>query len=66
MAETEYERLEGRRKQALIFIRNRRKILRSVPPEQKRAYLKACDDAWKEGRECPPFPWGRVPSAVEL
>ena len=63
---TEYEKLEERRKKALIFIRNRRKILRLVPPDQKKAYLKACDDAWKTGESCPPWPFGRVPSTLEL
>jgi hypothetical protein len=66
MAETEYERLERRRKAALIFIRNRRKILRSVPPEEKKAYLMACEEAWDRGEECPKFPWGKVSSVVEL
>ena len=66
MAETEYELLDRRRKQALIFIRNRRKILRSVPPEEKKAYLKACDEAWDRGESCPPFPWGKVSSTIEL
>lgn len=66
VVETEYERLMSRRKAALIFIRNRRKILRSVPPEEKKAYLKACDEAWDRGEQCPPFPWGKVSSTVEL
>jgi hypothetical protein len=63
---TEYERLEERRKAAIIFIRNRRKILRSVPAEEKKAYLKACEEAWDRGEPCPPFPWGRVSSTVVL
>lgn len=66
MAETEYERLERRRKEALIFTRNRRKILRLVPIDQKKAYLKACDEAWARGEPCPPWPFGRVPSTIEL
>lgn len=66
MAETEYERIMRRNKQALTFIKNRRKILRSVPPEERRAYLKACEEAWEQGEECPRFPWGKVSSVVEL
>jgi hypothetical protein len=66
MAETEYERIDRRRKQALIFIRNRRKIMRTVPAEKRKAYLKACEEAWDKGEPCPPFPWGKVPSTVEL
>jgi hypothetical protein len=35
--ETEDERIERRRKQALIFIKNRRKIMKTVPPEERKA-----------------------------
>jgi hypothetical protein len=63
---SDYELLEERRKNALIFARNRRKVLRLVPPEQKKAYLKACDEAWAKGEQCPPWPFGTVPSTVEI
>lgn len=60
------EWLDVRRRNALIFQRNRRKILRTIPPDQKRAYLKACDLAWAEGRPCPKWPFGEVPSTLPL
>lgn len=66
MAETEFEAIDRRRKAALIFIRNRRKIMRTVPVEERKAYLKACQAAWDRGEPCPPFPWGKVSSVVEL
>jgi hypothetical protein len=49
-----------------IYMRNRRKILKTLLPDQRRAYRIACKAAWEQGDRCPPFPGGRVSSVEEL
>jgi hypothetical protein len=59
------QKMEKQLERMRTFMRNRRKILRSMPPEEREGYLNACKEAWEAGKECPPFPTGRV-SSVEV
>jgi hypothetical protein len=60
------EDMQTRIERMRIYMRNRRKILKTLPLEQRRAYRIACRKAWEAGEQCPPFPGGKVSSVEEL
>jgi hypothetical protein len=49
-----------------VYMRNRKKILRMLPKEEREAYREACKRAWEAGEDPPPFPGGKVSSVEAL
>ena len=66
----EYEILKRRREdkneKTRRFLRNRSKILASLPAEERQAYFDACLQARLKGERPPAFPGGRVSTLVEV
>ena len=65
----EYELFKQRKRErnakTRVYLRNRRKLLKSLSREEQQAYRDGCKAAKKAGQRRPPFPGGRV-STLEL